>query len=668
MRVIPNFQRLIALLTVTGSCVMAFAQSPDRQAKINLHVKDTPVAISPDLFGIFFEDLNYAADGGLYAELVQNRSFEYTAKDNKAWNPLTEWTLVERGGKGSVSVESENPLNANNPHYALLKVELAGEGVGLSNNGFDGIVLKSGEKYDLSIFAKTFDRSGVALQIKLENDQGEMLAETIINSITPDWTQYTATLQPAADTAHGKIVVLSRSSGSIGIDMVSLFPQKTFHGRKNGLREDLAQVIADLKPKFVRFPGGCLAHGDGLDNMYRWKDTIGPIETRKAQPNIWRYHQTVGLGYFEYFQFCEDIGAKPLPVVAAGVCCQNTGASITGKWGQGQQGLPLEQMPAYIQEVLDLIEYANGPATSVWGAKRAAAGHPEPFNLKYLGVGNEDHITPTFEERFKMLHDAITAKHPEITVIGTVGPFHSGEDFDKGWDIARKLKVQMVDEHYYVPPNWFWENLARYDTYDRKSSKVYLGEYAAHDDKRKTTLRAALAEAAYMTGLERNGDVVLLSSYAPLLGKHKHTQWNPDLIYFDNTTISPTINYQVQKLFGNNSADAMLPLTVQYVDEAKKPKEPSFAASCVKDSKTGDIIVKLVSRAESATKLQVNLPESIAIADKARTTVLSGDPMAENLFGKPAKVEPVTSTLNVSHSFNVELPVHSFMVIRIPNK
>jgi alpha-L-arabinofuranosidase len=440
--------------------------------------------------------------------------------------------------------------------------------------------------------------------------------------------------------------------------MISLFPEKTFKLRPNGLRADLAQVIADLKPRFMRFPGGCLVHGDGLDNIYHWKNTIGPVEQRKGQPNIWQYHQSAGLGYFEYFQFCEDIGAKPLPVVAAGVCCQNSGARITKKWGQGQQGLPMEQMPAYIQDVLDLIEYANGPATSAWGAKRAAAGHPEPFHLQYLGVGNEDHITPVFRERFRMIHDAVRKHHPEITVIGTVGPSPDGEDYDKGWQIANELRVAMVDEHYYKPPHWFWENLRRYDSYDRGKAKVYLGEYAAHDDKRRSTLRSAIAEAAYLTSLERNGDIVAMASYAPLLAKHGHTHWSPNLIYFDNTAVFPTINYHVQQMFSHHAGDTYL--TTNVADA------PDFTASTVRDTATGDLIIKLVNGANSARPVHVAINGAGMLPNEATRVFLAGnDPSATNEPAGSSLSIPITTTLRIAPEFDCEAPANSLTVIRI---
>jgi alpha-L-arabinofuranosidase len=355
-------------------------------------------AISPDLIGVFFEDINYAADGGLYAELIQNRSFEYSPTDHSGWDSFTAWEYMTQGyGYGALSVETTSPVHPNNPHYAVLKIEEAGqEGIGLKNSGFDGIPVKAGQKYDFSVFIAQQDGSSMPMQVKLVNKKGETLGEATFTTTSKDWKKYAATITVTQSQDSASLVLLAKAKGKISIDMVSLFPQNTFKNRANGLRADLAQTIADLKPKFMRFPGGCLVHGDGVGNMYRWKNTIGPVEQRVAQKNIWNYHQTAGLGYFEYFQFCEDMGAKPLPVVPAAVSCQNSG----GTWrigGTGQKGIQLTEMPEYIQEVLDLIEWANGPVTSTWGAKRAAAGHPKPFHLEYVGIGNEDKITPEFK-------------------------------------------------------------------------------------------------------------------------------------------------------------------------------------------------------------------------------------------------------------------------------
>jgi alpha-L-arabinofuranosidase len=624
---------------------------------------DQPKPISSDLFGIFFEDINYAADGGLYAELIQNRSFAYTSADHPDWNFFTGWELIQRGGRCSVTLGNEEPIHPNNPHYLLLNVEAATGEIGIKNTGFAGIALKAGEQYNFSIFARVLAGTFEAIKVRLESREGAILGESVLSEPSGEWRQFTTTIQPNAEHHHARLVVLISGTGTLALDMVSLFPQATFHNRANGLRADLAQVIGDLKPKFMRFPGGCLAHGDGLDNMYRWKDTIGLIETRKEQFNIWNYHQSVGLGYYEYFQFCEDIGAKPVPIVPAGVCCPNTGARYNGRWEEGQEGLPMEEMPDYVQEVLDLIEWANGPATSTWGAKRAEAGHPEPFGLEYLGVGNEDRITPMFKVRFKMIYDAVKAKHPEITVIGTTGPRPAGEDYELGWQFANEIKLDMVDEHGHKEPEWFWDNLQRFDAYDRNASKVYLGEYAAHDLGRKNTLRSALAEAAYMTSLERNGDIVSLSSYAPLLAKQRYTQWTPDLIYFDNVTITPTINYYVQQLFSVHAGDVYLPTTVTVENDANE-----LAISCVQDSQSGDIIVKVVSRADVTVQARLNFAAIANIQPTATCIVLSGDPLADNPFGRPASSLPQTTEIAGAPQFTYKVPAHSLSVIRLKTR
>ena len=652
-------RRILLSLPVLLFTVFVGQFAAAQRATLTVHADAQGKPISPDLFGIFFEDLNYAADGGLYAELVQNRSFEYSIADNKNFTPLTAWELVQRdGGKGSVAVETESPLNANNPHYAVLTVASAGQ-VGLRNNGYDGIPLTAGDLYDFALFARQLDGTSGPLIVRLENRSGDVLGEARLPRPTGEWKKYVATIKAERTEADARLVVVAGVPCRLALDMISLFPQKAFQNRPNGLRADLAKTIAELSPKFVRFPGGCLVHGDGLANMYRWKNTIGPVEERKGQSNIWHYHQSIGLGFFEFFQFCEDIGAKPLPIVPAGVCCQNSGASVTGKWGQGQKGLPMTEMPEYVQEVLDLIEYANGPADSAWGAKRAAAGHPRPFGLQYLGIGNEEHISPVFKERFQMVYRAVKDRHPEITVVGTVGPFPDGDDFDRGWSIADELKLPIVDEHYYQKPEWFLANLGRYDAYDRTRSKVYVGEYAAHDVKRQPTLRSALAEAAYMTSLERNGDVVRMASYAPLLGKLGHTQWDPDLIYFTNTSIHPTINYYVQRLFGSNSGDAYLPATLY-----SSTRAADLAFSAVSDGKNGVLILKLVNTGSAARPLHIELAGVKGLAAKAFRTVLTGSPTAVNGAGNSRPLVPKTATIAATPALDYESPANSLTVFR----
>ncbi len=662
--------RLTKAGLLVGALLLAASAAYADPIRLTVQAGESGKAISPHLIGIFFEDLNYAADGGLYAELIQNRSFEYSPTEQPDWHPLKFWELQKRGGgEGSIGVADMRPIHENNPHYALLQVRTPGEGVGIANGGFGGIPLKEGETYEASFWAyqafmgimwgRGDNSKPMPVSLRLESNDGEVLAEARMEILGRQWRKVSARLRPTRTVNDARLVLLAHAQGALCIDMVSLFPEKTFRNRPNGLRADLAQALADLNPRFVRFPGGCLVHAGGIRRYYDWKDTIGPVEQRRARPNhAWGYHQTMGLGYFEYFQFCKDIGAKPLPIVAAGVSCQHAGHSP----GRGQEGLPMAEMPAYIQDVLDLIEWANGPATSKWGAQRAAAGHPEPFGLKYLGVGNEDAITPIFRERFKMIYDAIKQKHPDIVVIGTVGPFAGGEDYDNGWVFAKELKLEMVDEHYYVSPQWFWDNLDRYDRYDRNSAKVYAGEYAAHDrDRRRNTLRSALAEAAGLTSFERNGDVVHFASYAPLLARRGHTQWHPDLIYFNGTEVFLTPNYYVQQLFGQNSGDRYLETTFE-ADNAKK-----LAASSVVDSESGDLIVKIVNGAEEPVAIDIRLaglPSDVSM--KAVKTVLTGpDAEAVNEDGEPPAVKPASSTETIRPRFAHIAPAHSLTVFRI---
>jgi alpha-L-arabinofuranosidase len=645
-------------------CALAIGTSAQGQKSESI---PTTKKISPELFGLFFEDINYSADGGLYAELVQNRSFEYSPTDNREWSSFSFWEYLTPGfSYGKIDVETSAPVHPNNSHYVVLNVEHVGKeekytgqsGVGIKNTGFDGMAIREGNKYYFSMFARQLTSDPVALIVSLQTPKGKILAEEKMSTSSNDWRKYTATLTATASNDTVSLVILATTKGKLALDVISLFPAHTFKNRTNGLRSDLAQALADMKPRFIRFPGGCLVHGDGLGNMYRWKNTLGPIEQRFEQKNLWGYHQTGGLGYFEYFQFCEDIGAKPLPVLPAAVSCQNSG----GTWrigGTGQRALPMEEMTDYIQEVLDLIEWANGPASSPWGARRAAAGHPAPFNLEYIGIGNEDKITPEFEQRFKLINDAVKAKYPDIIVIGTSGPFPDGEDFDKGWKYASNLNIPMVDEHYYKEPTWLIANLNRYDTYDRKQPKVYLGEYASWGNK----MNNAIAEAAYMAGLERNGDVVSMASYAPLFAKKDHTQWKTNMIFFDNTKLCLTPNYHVQKIFSINAGDVYFENVI-----SKDPSDSTLAASCVQDNKTGDVILKLINAGYTPRVMKVNLSNFTKINSIAEQTLFTGPADAENTLENPQNVSPVKSTMKVSKTFVHTTPAMSLTVIRIKTK
>ena len=612
-------------------------------------------AISPMLFGIFFEDINYAADGGLYAELVQNRDFEYNKNDAGRWTAKTSWSL--QGDGTDWSIRTEQPLHANNPHYSHLEVKAPG--AQLANEGWDGIALEDGKKYRLSMFL----RGKGKVKVRLTNKEGATLAMTTF-SASSKWTQQKTVLKVSGSAADGRLVVEPVEAGQYDLDMVSLFPVDTYKGRENGLRRDLAEKLADLRPQFVRFPGGCMSHGNGIDNIYHWQATVGELWERQPDFNIWHYHQTRGLGFYEYFQFCEDIGAEPLPVLSAGVPCQNS-----SRGGHGQQGgIPWEAgrytyngkpltMASYLQELLDLIEWANGDAaTSKLAALRAKAGHPKPFNLKYLGIGNEDLLGDVFNERFDYLNEGVKKAHPEITVVGTVGPFWEGSDYEYGWQHAAEKNLSIVDEHYYNPVGWYLHNQDFYDKYKREGTKVYLGEWASKGN----LLENALAEALHINGLERNGDVVCMSSYAPLLAKEGHTQWNPDMIYFNNTEVKPTPNYYVQMMAGQNAGDEYVYAESKFTAKGRETADAALRVShsVTLDKETGDLIIKLVNALPQSTVMPLIINGGGAWT-RATVTTLTGHsatarevdaPVTEEMSGVPA---------------SVVLPPYSYRVLRL---
>lgn len=673
-------ERLDAYVAERGRLAALYSEHADKDSerfaglaplKATFVADGSSKEISPLLMGIFFEDINYAADGGLYGELIQNRDFEYCPGEGRGdgWGQKYAWSVA--GDKIGFEISEDNPVHPNNPHFARLDVKggiatlINNGGNAFVNSGYDGIPLAKGEPYRLRLKART-DKN-MPMEINLVSEHGRKLASGKLKlKKSRDWKDYELILTPDEYSPKSTLQIVPKNNGIVDLDMVSLFPVNTFKGRENGLRADLAQTLADLKPRFVRFPGGCVAHGNGLDNMYDWKGSIGRLEERKPLSNLWGYHQTRGLGYHEYFQFCEDIGAEPLPVLAAAVPCQNSGWSSQyshddlTKYGQ-QGGLPMDSLDGYIQDVLDLIEYANGPADSAWGRRRAEAGHPEPFNLKYIGIGNEDMITDVFEERFNRINAAVKKAHPEITVIGTVGPFYEGSDYDEGWRLAKEQKVDMVDEHYYVDPAWLIYNQDYYDNYDRNASKVYLGEWAAHLPGRPSNIETALAEALYLTSVERNADVVTMSSYAPLLAKDNHTQWRPDLIYFSNTDVRPTTDYETMRLYGENSGDRYMNAALA-VDTDNDKARARVGGSIVSDKETGDIIVKLVNMLPVATETEVDLtklfPASQGAVNSVRT-VMSGKPADEKASLKTDRVELE------SPRFKLPLEPYSFTVLRI---
>ncbi len=487
-----------------------------------------------DLYGIFFEDINHAADGGLYAELVQNRAFEFLPVDNREYHALTAYYAV--GENTRITIEESEPLSQKNPHYAVVEVE-GGIG-GIGNEGFHGIPLKAGEDYTFSVYAKCRKQTKLTVTVRLADKDGNLLAQGRL-AVGTAWHQHRLMLHSAKDCVDAVLELVAEGNCTFCIDMLSLFPSATYKHRMNGMRNDIAEAIAELKPKFMRFPGGCLVHDGSLnredrDALYFWKNTVGPLWERAARRNNWGYNQTLGLGYYEYFLFCEDIGAEPLPVLPAAYNPHR------------HEAVPLEELDAWIQDALDLIEFANGNDMTGWGRVRAELGHPKSFRLKYLAIGNEELFAP-FIERFPYFRNAIKEKYPDIQVISSVGPFADGEDFDWMWEEAEKAQADLVDEHYYMAPEWMLKHSHRYDSYKRSGPKVFLGEYASLGNRFKN----ALAEAAYMTGFEQNADKVSLACYAPLLCHKDYVNWRPDLIWFDQTRVIKTANYYVQKLFMN---------------------------------------------------------------------------------------------------------------------
>lgn len=550
---------------IAGTLVVAPPGAADPAAAetdytLAIDASETGPAIAETMYGVFFEDINQAADGGLYAELLRNRSFEFDQRDNAAFTPLTGWREVSAGAGGTAEVvDDEGRLNEHNRNHLRLTLDgdggSADAGFGLANAGWGGIALDEGAGYDFSVWART-DQAATPLTVTLRDDQGAALSAPLTLQVTSgEWVRYEGGLTADAITDVGEVEVIAGGAGTVALDMVSLFPHETFRDRPNGLRPDLAQAVADLEPSFVRFPGGCLVNTGTheayqapdfpRERSFQWKETVGPVEERPTNHNFWGYNQSYGLGYFEYFQFAEDIGAMPLPVLPA---------LVTG-CGENQHTDDPELLARHVQDALDLVEFANGPADSTWGALRAEMGHPEPFGLTHVAVGNEENLPEEFYANFEHFRAAIEAEYPEITVVSNSGPGSSGQVFDDLWRLNTEGDVAMVDEHYYNDPRWFLENNDRYDSYDREGPDVFLGEYASRDN----TFYNALAEAAFLTGLERNADVVRMASYAPLFASEDAYQWHPDLIWFDNRTSWPSASYEVQRLFSVNRGDEVVP-------------------------------------------------------------------------------------------------------------
>ncbi|MBQ3882164.1 MAG: alpha-N-arabinofuranosidase [Bacteroidales bacterium] len=667
--------------------VVCFSQ----QVTVRLDKPGAP--ISPYMWGIFYEDINYSGDGGLNADLVQNGSFEYypffttNSPEPVNFHPMFAWETESReGGEGSAYVSANNPLNSNNPHnLEILQNEDKGW-FGVRNTGYDGMVVREGQKYDFSAYVSVWKQrlpmrpgggggqpgggqpggarpagqpggqlgggdvsmmmrrmavSPATIRVELRNVDDELLdsVEFDNDALDRDWRQIKATLTPSKSCNKASLVILVKGHNLTKLDMVRLIPQDTFKG--HGMRKDLAQTVADLHPSFMRFPGGCIIHGGDLENTYHWKETIGDPAQRKNIWSRWGYFQSMAIGYYEYFIFCEDIGAIPLPVLPVGVSCGFEKYEVC----------PMDELDGPISEVLDLVEFANGPVSSYWGGIRASLGHPEPFGLQYLSLGNEETDTPEFRERYPYFVKALREKYPEIRIIGTSG-FGANVPL---YDLMIDQKVWSTDEHYYMNPDWFLSQQHRFDNYDRKGPKIFVGEYASYGN----TLFHALSEAAFMTGLERNSDIVEMASYAPLLAKYGHTQWErADMIFFDNTSIVKTPNYHVQKLFMDNAGDS-------YVDNTFTTEDQTLAFSSTFDSKSSELIVKVVNASDTPKTVPITIDGARKVGTKGTGFILTGGKDDINDRTSPDKVSPKALTFKTGKKFTVSAPAYSVQVMRI---
>jgi len=639
-------------------------------AERNLVVDIPEVAakVQPTMYGIFFEDINFAADGGLYAEMIKNRSFEFTLpkigwiepnSDRHSYNNESGiLSIIKYGGDSS------------NHNFARAAVK-NDQGYVLINEGFRGMGVKKDGIYKLSLKAAKHSGDIKKVHFQLVDSLDQVLGETTISLAGPAWKNYESEFPVSKTDLKARARITFTGTGEIDLDMISLFPKDTWKGREKGLRKDLVQLLADLKPGFLRFPGGCIVEGRTLASRYQWKKTLGDIEDRQLLINRWNtefahrpapdYYQSFGLGFYEYFQLAEDLGAAPLPILSCGMACQfNTGELVS-----------VDELDPYVKDALDLIEFANGDAGTAWGKVRADMGHPEPFNMKFIGIGNEQ-WGPAYIERYSVFAKAIKEKYPKITIVSGSGPFPEGDYFEYGWEQLRKLDAEVVDEHYYRPPQWFRDNAARYDNYDRNGPKVFAGEYAAQSTaiaspKNENNWDCALSEAAFMTGLERNAGVVVMTSYAPLMAHSEGWQWTPDLIWFNNLESYGTTDYYVQKLFSNNSGTDLMKIT-----EDGKPLigQEALYASAVRNSKTHELILKIVNTANIDQRISVD-PGTLFLKESGSLTILSSDDLeAVNSFTAPKEISPRTEAFTLSDGkIKLTLVPQSLNIIRvsIPN-
>ena len=625
------------------SCAIALASAMAAGAQTNvmdINTKKVGAPVQNTMYGLFFEDINYAADGGLYGELIKNRSFEFPQN-------FMGWQVF-----GKVQLKNDGPFERC-PHYVTLSDPGHKERrTGLQNEGYFGIGVVEGEEYRFTVWARApKGASTIRVQLIDQNtmEEKQEFTENKLEVKSADWKQYEVVIKSPRTFNKANLRVYLASANPVDLEHVSLFPVNTFKNRKNGMRRDLAQALADIHPGLLRFPGGCIVEGCDLETRYQWKNTIGSVENRPLNQNRWEhtfdyryfpyYCQSYGLGFFEFFQLSEDIGAEPLPVLNVGMACQFQ------NWDNESAHVACDDLQPYIQDCLDLIEFANGDVNSEWGKKRAEMGHPAPFNMKFIGVGNEQWDELYFK-RLKPFVEAIRAKYPDIKIVGTSGPDSEGKMFDLGWEAMKKQKADLVDEHFYRPESWFLSHGLRYESYDRKGPKVFAGEYACHGKGKKWNhFETSLYEAAFMTDLERNADVVYMTAYAPLLAHVDGWQWRPDLIWFDNTKMFKTVSYYVQQMYAQNKGTNVLPLTMNKKFVAGQEGQNGLFASSVLDKNTGEIIVKVINTGKEAQPIAINL-NGIKGERTAETITLTSTEMdAENSICKPERIVPQTGSL-----------------------
>ena len=632
---------------------------PGSAAKIAVDVGHPGPEINPAMWGLFLEDINFGADGGLYAELIKNRGFEFP-QSLQGWDLLRGWAA-----QGDVTVRDDQPFNVKNPHYLRIR-SVAKMPIGVMTSGYRGIGVRKSDKYAFSARLRKVQGSPT-LRVQIYGSGGDLLASQSFTDLPDDWSKVVASLEAKDTDAKSVLHLTILGEGTVDLDFVSLFPEATWKNRNGGLRADLVQALADLHPGFIRFPGGCIVEGNVLATRYQWKNTIGPVEERQLLVSRWNdssfnratpdYYQSFGLGFFEYFQLCEDLGAQPLPILNSGMACQLKSGELCAP----------EDLQTYIQDALDLIEFANGPATSTWGAKRAAMGHPDPFGMKMIGIGNEQWGT-AYTERYAQFAKALKARHPDVQIVATAGGVINSKNFNSTWKSLRELGADIVDEHNFAQPQWFFNNARRYDAQDRNGPKIFMGEYAAQSVnvmsvKNRSTFLCALSEAAFLTGLERNADVVRMASYAPLLAHVDAWQWTPDLIWMDNLRTLLTPSYYVQQLYMHNRGDRILRSTQTELSEAV---QKSLYVSTAWDAKTGEVILKLVNAATQPAKSSITLSGVHSVKPGTRTVLQSDNLEAVNTFEDSNRVIPQQSTFDVrSPTFEIELPASSFTVLRI---